>query len=123
MTPMETNAFVDSISSKYVRVHFDTGNISLFHHAEHGILILGKRTKIIHREEFTKKGTDYISFDNSLSGISSTTGSPFVLMLKIMITVAIPALTEGYFETLLRALRFSAVLGNPTEYAGISCPL
>lgn len=55
MTPMETNAFLDSIGSKYVRVHFDTGNISLFQHAEHWIPILGKRTKLIHLKEFTRK--------------------------------------------------------------------
>jgi L-ribulose-5-phosphate 3-epimerase len=29
MTPAEMNAFVDSFQSKYVRVHFDTGNIML----------------------------------------------------------------------------------------------
>ena len=37
----------------------DTGNISMFQHAEHWIPILGKRTKNIHLKEFTKKGTDY----------------------------------------------------------------
>ncbi|HVR36673.1 MAG TPA: sugar phosphate isomerase/epimerase family protein, partial [Methylomirabilota bacterium] len=59
MTPMEMNAFVDSFSSEYVRVHFDTGNISMFQHPEHWIPILGQRTKNIHLKEFTKKGTDY----------------------------------------------------------------
>ena len=29
MTPAEMNGFVDSFSSKHVRVHFDTGNIML----------------------------------------------------------------------------------------------
>jgi hexulose-6-phosphate isomerase len=59
MTPMEMNAFVDSFGSEYIRVHFDTGNISMFQHAEHWIPILGKRIKNIHLKEFTKKGTDY----------------------------------------------------------------
>ena len=59
MTPMEMNAFVDSFESECIRVHFDTGNISMFQHAEHWIPILGKRTKNIHLKEFTKKGTDY----------------------------------------------------------------
>ena len=43
MTPMEMNAFVDSFGSEHVRVHFDTGNISMFQHAEHWVPILGKR--------------------------------------------------------------------------------
>jgi hexulose-6-phosphate isomerase len=59
MTPMEMNAFVDSFGSEYVRVHFDTGNIAMFQHAEHWVPILGQRTKNIHLKEFTKKGTDY----------------------------------------------------------------
>ncbi|HMJ88348.1 MAG TPA: sugar phosphate isomerase/epimerase family protein, partial [Candidatus Acidoferrum sp.] len=37
MTPMEMNAFVDSFGSEYVRVHFDTGNISMFQFAEHWV--------------------------------------------------------------------------------------
>jgi L-ribulose-5-phosphate 3-epimerase len=37
MTPMEMNQFVDSFGSSYVRVHFDTGNISMFQHAEHWV--------------------------------------------------------------------------------------
>lgn len=59
MTPMEMNQFVDHFSSEYVRVHFDSGNIAMFQHAEHWVPILGKRTKNIHLKEFTKKGTDY----------------------------------------------------------------
>lgn len=59
MTPMEMNGFVDSFGSPNVRVHFDTGNISMFQHAEHWVKILGKRTKNVHLKEFTKKGTDY----------------------------------------------------------------
>jgi L-ribulose-5-phosphate 3-epimerase len=59
MTPMEMNAFVDSFQSANVRVHFDSGNIAMFQHAEHWVPVLGKRTKNIHLKEFTKKGTDY----------------------------------------------------------------
>jgi hexulose-6-phosphate isomerase len=59
MTPMEMNAFVDGIGSEHVQVHFDTGNIAMFQHAEHWVPILGKRTRNIHLKEFTKKGTDY----------------------------------------------------------------
>jgi L-ribulose-5-phosphate 3-epimerase len=59
MTPMEMNDFVDSFDSPHVRVHFDTGNIAMFQHAEHWVRILGKRIKNVHLKEFTKKGTDY----------------------------------------------------------------
>lgn len=59
MTPMEMNDFVDSFGSEHVRVHFDTGNIALFQHAEHWIPILGQRIQNIHFKEFSQKGTDY----------------------------------------------------------------
>jgi len=59
MTPMEMNQFVDSFQSEHVRVHFDTGNISMFQFAEHWVPVLARRTKNIHFKEFTKKGTDY----------------------------------------------------------------
>jgi L-ribulose-5-phosphate 3-epimerase len=59
MTPMEMNAFVDHFQSPNVQVHFDSGNIAMFQHAEHWVPVLGKRTKNIHLKEFTKKGTDY----------------------------------------------------------------
>jgi L-ribulose-5-phosphate 3-epimerase len=59
MSPMEMNEFVDGFGSGHVQVHFDTGNIALFHHAEHWIPILGKRTRNIHFKEFNKKGTDH----------------------------------------------------------------
>ncbi len=59
MSPMEMNEFVDSFGSEHVCIHFDTGNISMFQHAEHWVPILGQRTRNIHLKEFTKKGTDY----------------------------------------------------------------
>jgi len=59
MTPMEMNAFVDHFGSEHVRVHFDSGNIAMFQHAEHWVPILGARTRNVHLKEFTKKGTDF----------------------------------------------------------------
>ena len=78
MTPMEMNAFVDSFGSDRVRVHFDTGNISMFQNAEHWVPILGKRTKNIHFKEFTKKGTDY-SLETFRPLLDGTTNWPAVL--------------------------------------------
>jgi hexulose-6-phosphate isomerase len=77
MTPMEMNAFVDSFQNEYVRVHFDTGNISMFQHAEHWAQILGKRTKNVHLKEFTKKGTDY-SLETFRPLLDGTTNWPAV---------------------------------------------
>ena len=77
MTPMEMNTFVDSFGSEHVRVHFDTGNISMFQHAEHWVPILGKRTKNIHFKEFTKKGTDY-SLETFRPLLDGTTNWPAV---------------------------------------------
>ena len=77
MTPMELNSFVDSFGSSAVRVHFDTGNISMFQHAEHWAQILGKRTKNVHLKEFTKKGTDY-SLETFRPLLDGTTNWPAV---------------------------------------------
>ena len=77
MTPMEMNAFVDSFDSPAVRVHFDTGNISMFQHAEHWVNILGKRIKNVHLKEFTKKGTDY-SLETFRPLLDGTTNWPAV---------------------------------------------
>ena len=77
MTPMEMNSLVDSFASPFVRVHFDTGNISMFQHAEHWVKILGKRTKNVHLKEFTKKGTDY-SLETFRPLLDGTTNWPAV---------------------------------------------
>lgn len=77
MTPMEMNAFVDSFGSEHVRVHYDTGNISMFQHAEHWVPILGQRTKNIHFKEFSKKGTDY-SLETFRPLLDGTTNWPAV---------------------------------------------
>lgn len=78
MTPMEMNSFVDSFGSPHVQVHFDTGNIAMFQHAEHWIPILGKRIKNIHFKEFTKKGTDY-SLETFRPLLDGTTNWPAVI--------------------------------------------
>jgi len=78
MTPMEMNSFVDSFSSAHVRVHFDTGNISMFQFAEHWVPVLGKRIQNIHFKEFTKKGTDY-SLETFRPLLDGTTNWPAVM--------------------------------------------
>jgi L-ribulose-5-phosphate 3-epimerase len=78
MTPMEMNAFVDSMQSEHVRVHFDTGNISMFQFAEHWVPVLGKRIQNIHFKEFTKKGTDY-SLETFRPLLDGTTNWPAVM--------------------------------------------
>lgn len=78
MTPMEMVSFVDSFGSPNVQVHYDTGNISMFQHAEHWIPILGNRIKNIHFKEFTKKGTDY-SLETFRPLLDGTTNWPGVM--------------------------------------------
>jgi L-ribulose-5-phosphate 3-epimerase len=77
MTPMEMNTFVDGIGSEHVRVHFDTGNISMFQFPEHWAKILGSRTKNVHLKEFTKKGTDF-SLETFRPLLDGTTNWPAV---------------------------------------------
>ncbi|MBL9139255.1 MAG: sugar phosphate isomerase/epimerase, partial [Verrucomicrobiales bacterium] len=77
MTPMEMNAFVDSFGTDRVRVHFDTGNISMFQFPEHWVPVLGKRTKNVHLKEFTKKGTDF-SLETFRPLLDGTTNWPAV---------------------------------------------
>jgi L-ribulose-5-phosphate 3-epimerase len=54
-SPQEMNQFVDSFHSKWVKVHFDTGNIMQYHFPEHWIPQLGKRIQNIHLKEYSKK--------------------------------------------------------------------
>lgn len=54
-SPQEMIQFVDSFQSDRVRVHFDTGNVMLYHFPEHWIPLLGKRIKNVHLKEYTKK--------------------------------------------------------------------
>lgn len=78
MSPMEMNEFVDSFGSEAVRVHYDTGNISIFQHPEHWVTILGERIKNIHFKEFTKNGTDY-SLETFRPLLDGTTDWPAVM--------------------------------------------
>ena len=48
------NQFVDSFDSDRVCVHFDTGNIMLYHFPEHWIPMLGKRIRNVHLKEYSK---------------------------------------------------------------------
>ncbi len=54
-SPQEMNGFVDSFSSRRVRVHFDTGNIMQYHFPQHWIPLLGGRIKNVHLKEYSKK--------------------------------------------------------------------
>lgn len=78
MTPMEMNAFVDGFGSEAVQIHYDTGNISMFQHAEHWVPIMGNRIKNIHFKEFTKHGTDY-SLETFRPLLDGTTNWPAVM--------------------------------------------
>jgi hexulose-6-phosphate isomerase len=78
MTPMEMNAFVDHFQHERVRVHFDTGNIAMFQHAEHWVPVLGRRIRNIHLKEFTKKGTDF-SLEAFRPLLDGTTNWPALL--------------------------------------------
>lgn len=77
MTPAEMNDFVDSFQSEYVKIHFDTGNISIFQHPEHWVRLMGKRIKNIHFKEFSKKSTDY-SLETFRPLLDGTTNWPAV---------------------------------------------
>ena len=78
LSPMEMVDFVDSFSSPYVQVHFDTGNIMEYQFPEHWIPILGKRIKNVHLKEYTKKGTDH-SLEAFRPLLDGTTNWPAVL--------------------------------------------
>ena len=78
MTPMEMNDFVDSFQSEHVKIHFDTGNISIFQHPEHWIPIMGKRIRNTHFKEFSKKSTDY-SLETFRPLLDGTTNWPAVM--------------------------------------------
>ena len=78
LSPFEMVDFVDSFSSEYVQVHFDTGNIMQFQFPEHWIPILGKRIKNVHLKEFTKKGTDH-SLEAFRPLLDGTTNWPAVM--------------------------------------------
>jgi L-ribulose-5-phosphate 3-epimerase len=78
MTPMEMNAFVDHFGNERVRIHYDTGNIAMFQHAEHWVPVMGRRIQNIHLKEFTKKGTDF-SLETFRPLLDGTTNWPALL--------------------------------------------
>jgi hexulose-6-phosphate isomerase len=98
-TPAEMNAFVDHFQSKYVRVHFDTGNIMLFQFPEHWIPLLGQRIKNIHFKEFSKKGTDH-SLESFRTLLDGTTNWPAVMEALEMVGYQ-GYLTFEYFHPFL----------------------
>ncbi|MFT5526738.1 MAG: L-ribulose-5-phosphate 3-epimerase [Pirellulaceae bacterium] len=78
LSPGEMIDFVDSFSSQYVKVHFDTGNIMEYQFPEHWIPMLGKRIKNVHLKEYTKKGSDH-SLESFRPLLDGTTNWPAVL--------------------------------------------
>ena len=78
LSPGEMIEFVDSFSSEYVKVHFDTGNIMEYQFPEHWISILGDRIKNVHLKEYSKKGTDH-SLQAFRPLLDGTTNWPAVL--------------------------------------------
>ncbi len=77
-TPQEMIDFVDGFKSDRVCVHFDTGNIMLYHFPEYWIPLLGKRIRNIHFKEYSKKVHEFNlqSFRPLLDG---TTNWPAVM--------------------------------------------
>ena len=78
LSPFEMIDFVDSFSSDFVKVHFDTGNIMEYQFPEHWISMLGDRIRNVHLKEFTKKGTDH-SLEAFRPLLDGTTNWPAVL--------------------------------------------
>ncbi|QDU94969.1 sugar phosphate isomerase/epimerase family protein [Lignipirellula cremea] len=77
-SPQEMNAFVDSFQSKFVNVHFDTGNIMEYQFPEHWIPILGKRIKNIHFKEWDKR-THEFNLHTFRTLLDGTTNWPAVI--------------------------------------------
>jgi len=77
-SPQEMREFVDSFSSKNVRVHFDTGNIAEYQFPEHWIPILGERIQNVHLKEWDRRSAGFglNSFRTLLDG---TTNWPAVM--------------------------------------------
>jgi hexulose-6-phosphate isomerase len=78
LSPFEMIDFVDSFSSEFCKVHFDTGNIMEYQFPEHWIPLLGNRIKNVHLKEYTKKGTDH-SLESFRPLLDGTTNWPAVL--------------------------------------------
>lgn len=78
LSPFEMIDFVDSFSSDYLKVHFDTGNIMEYQFPEHWIAMLGSRIKNVHLKEYSKKGSDH-SLEAFRPLLDGTTNWPAVL--------------------------------------------
>lgn len=78
LSPFEMIDFVDSFSSDFVKVHFDTGNIMEYQFPEHWISMLGDRIQNVHLKEYTKKGSDH-SLEAFRPLLDGTTNWPAVL--------------------------------------------
>lgn len=77
-SPQEMLEFVDSFRSKYVRVHFDTGNIMEYQFPEHWVSILGERIKNIHFKEWDKR-THEFNLHTFRTLLDGTTNWPAVI--------------------------------------------
>lgn len=58
LSPLEAVAYVDSFKSKFVRWHFDVGNVVNTGWPEHWVRVLGSRIAKIHVKEFSRKLRD-----------------------------------------------------------------
>ncbi len=54
LSPEDMVRFVDSFKSRWLRIHFDTGNIMEYQFPEDWIRILGRRIKNVHFKEFNR---------------------------------------------------------------------
>jgi L-ribulose-5-phosphate 3-epimerase len=77
-SPGEMNEFVDSFNSKYVRIHFDTGNIMEYQFPEHWIPILGKRIQNTHLKESDKRTREF-NLNTFRTLLDGTTNWPVVI--------------------------------------------
>jgi hexulose-6-phosphate isomerase len=58
-SPQEMVEFVDSLGSRNLRVHFDTGNIMEYQFPEHWIPILGERIRNVHLKEWDRRSREF----------------------------------------------------------------
>jgi hexulose-6-phosphate isomerase len=77
-SPQEINEFVDSFHSRFVRVHFDTGNIMEYQFPEHWIPMLGPRIKNVHFKEWDRR-THEFSLHAFRTLLDGTTNWPAVI--------------------------------------------
>ena len=78
-SPQEMNSFVDSFNSKFVNIHFDTGNIMQFQFPEHWIDNCGKRIRNVHLKEYSKQAGTAFTLESFRPLLDGTTNWPAVL--------------------------------------------